>query len=113
MKKILDHQQLILKYQPGFGSWTYHIVVPETADIKGTWGSLKVIGKIDDYIINEHNLAPRKNEDKIISINKEIRKQINKSGGDLVVVTLYLLEWFDTPEEVEEILSILNKEIEI
>ena len=113
MKKIVDHQQLTLKYQPGFGSWTYHLVIPGTANIKGTWGSLRVIGSIDDYILSEHNLAPRKNEDKIISINKEIRTSINKSGGDLVTVTLYLLEWFDTPDEVEETLSMLSKNKEI
>ena len=35
-------------------------------------------------------LAPRKDEDKIISINKEIRDAIGKSGGDIVTVTLYL-----------------------
>nr|WIF88378.1 DUF1905 domain-containing protein [Acholeplasma laidlawii] len=80
MKKLLDHQKLTLIYQPGFGSWTYHLVIPETASIKGTWGSLRVIGKIDDYVLHEHNLAPRKDEDKIISINKKIRSTINKSG---------------------------------
>ncbi|CDR30129.1 Domain of uncharacterised function (DUF1905) [Acholeplasma oculi] len=103
MKKLLDHQKLTLIYQPGFGSWTYHLVIPKTASIKGTWGSLRVIGKIDDYILHEHNLAPRKDEDKIISINKKIRSTINKSGGDLVTVTLYLLEWFDTEEEISKV----------
>ncbi|MDY0294976.1 MAG: DUF1905 domain-containing protein [Acholeplasmataceae bacterium] len=111
MKKLLDNQKLTLKYQPGFGSWTYHLVIPGTASIKGTWGSLRVIGKIDNYILNEHNLAPRKNEDKIISINKEIRETIDKSGGDIVTVTLYLLEWFDTSDEVKETLSMLSKSI--
>ncbi len=109
MKKLLDHQKLTLKYQPGFGSWTYHLVIPGTASIKGTWGSLRVIGKIDDFILHEHNLAPRKSEDKIISINKEIRTAVNKSGGDLVDVTLYLLEWFDTTEDIHETLSMLRE----
>lgn len=108
MKMLLDKQTLTLNYRPGFGSWTYHLVIPGTSGIKGTWGSLKVIGKIDDYIIKEHNLAPRKDEDKIISINKVIRTAINKSEGDSVVVSLYLLEWFDTKEDMIETLATLS-----
>ena len=105
MKKLLDNQILLLNHQPGFGAWTYYLRIPGTMAIKGTWGSLRVIGKIDDYVLHEHNLAPRKDEDKIISVNKEIRSTINKSGGDFVTVTLYLLEWFDTESSIEEVLS--------
>ena len=103
MKKLLDNQKLTLIYRPGFGSWTYHLVIPKTASLKGTWGSLRVIGKIDDYVLHEHNLAPRKDEDKIISINKKIRSIINKSGGDSVTVTLYFLEWGDTEEDISNV----------
>jgi hypothetical protein len=88
MKKLIEYQNLTLVYKPGFGAWTYHLVIPGTSTIKGSWGSLRVFGKIDNYILNEHNLAPRKDEDKIISINKEIRTTIQKSGGDIVTVTL-------------------------
>ena len=90
MKKIVDHQKLELIYKKGNGAWTYHLVIPHTADIDGTWGSLKVSGLIDDYELKEMNLAPRKEEDKIISINEEIRNAIGKTGGDTVTVTLYL-----------------------
>jgi hypothetical protein len=90
MKKISDNQKLELKYEKGNGAWTYHIVIPDTAEIEGTWGSLKVSGLIDDYELKEMNLAPRKDEDKMISINKKIRNAIGKSGGDTVTVTLYL-----------------------
>ncbi|APS40626.1 protein of unknown function [Salegentibacter agarivorans] len=90
MKKIVDKQKLELIYKSGNGAWTYHIVIPNTADIDGTWGSLKVSGLLDDYELKEMNLAPRKEEDKMISINEEIRKAIGKSGGDTVTVTLYL-----------------------
>lgn len=72
MIKIIDNQKLELQYKKGFGAWTYHI------------------GTIDDFEIKNINLAPRKNEDKIISINHEIRDAIGKSGGDMVMVTLYL-----------------------
>ncbi|MFD2827596.1 DUF1905 domain-containing protein [Leeuwenhoekiella polynyae] len=90
MKNIVDNQELELVYKKGNGAWTYHIVIPNTADIDGTWGSLKVSGLLDDYELKEMNLAPRKEEDKMISINEEIRDAIGKSGGDLVTVTLYL-----------------------
>ena len=90
MIKIVDNQKLELQYKRGFGAWTYHLRIPHTADIVGKWGSLKVSGTIDDYEIKNLNLAPRKNEDKIISINKQIRDAIGKSGGDIVTVTLYL-----------------------
>lgn len=90
MIKIVDNQELVLEYKKGFGAWTYHIRIPNTANIEGKWGSLKVSGSIDGYEIKSINLAPRKNEDKIISINKKIRDKIGKSGGDKVMVTLYL-----------------------
>lgn len=90
MKKIVDNQELELIYKKGNGAWTYHLVIPDTADIDGTWGSLKVTGLIDDYELKEMNLAPRKEEDKMISINEEIRNAIGKTGGDKVTVTLYL-----------------------
>jgi hypothetical protein len=106
MRKIVENQKLVLHYQPGFGSWTYHIKIPGTAKIKGTWGTMKVIGKIDDYVVKGINLAPRKDEDKIISINKEIRAAIKKNGGDLVNVTLYLLDWYDTEEDICKVLDV-------
>ena len=90
MKKIIDNQKLKLEYKKGFGAWTYHLRIPDTADIEGKWGFLKVSGTIDGYEIKRINLAPRKNEDKIISINKKIRDAIGKSGGDIVNVTLFL-----------------------
>ena len=90
MIKIIENQELELLYKKGFGAWTYHLRIPRTANIKGKWGHLKVSGTIDDYEIKNINLAPRKDGDHIISINKKIRDSIGKSGGDKVMVTLYL-----------------------
>lgn len=91
MKRMLiENQVLQLQYKRGYGAWTYHLVIPNTADIPGKWGYLKVSGLIDDYELEEMNLAPRKNRDKIISINKDIRNAIGKGAGDTVTVTLYL-----------------------
>jgi hypothetical protein len=91
MKKLISNKKLKLNYKPGFGAWTYHLRIPNTEHIEGKWGSLKVSGTIDGYKIENLNLAPRKSEDKIISINKTIRDAIKKDGGDFVTVTLYLL----------------------
>lgn len=90
MELLLENVQLELIYKPNFGAWTYHLRIPHTKDLDSRWGFLKVSGTIDGYEIKNINLAPRKNEDKIISINKKIRDAINKTGGDTVIVTLYL-----------------------
>ena len=90
MKELICNQALELKYQWGFGAWTYHLVIPGTAQLEGKWGLLKVSGTIDGFPVNNINLAPRKNSDRIISINKSIRDAIGKTGGDTVMVTLYV-----------------------
>lgn len=102
MEYLVKEKKLELKYQPGKGAWTYHIQVPNTKHIIGKWGFIKVAGTIDNYNIGSINLAKLGDQDKLISINREIRKAINKTGGDTVIVTLYLL----TPKE-----QITRKEI--
>ncbi|NJK83639.1 MAG: DUF1905 domain-containing protein [Saprospiraceae bacterium] len=91
MEYLVKDEKLELKYQPGKGAWTYHIQIPNTKHILGKWGSMKVAGTIDNYKIESINLAKLGDQDKLISINNKIRKAINKSGGDTVTVTLYLL----------------------
>lgn len=76
LRKIVDNQRLELKYQPGFGSWTYHIKMPGTAGIKGTWRSMKVIGKVDDYIVNEINLALEKMKTRLYLLIKIYEMQL-------------------------------------
>ncbi len=91
MNYIIKDEKLELKYERGKGAWTYHLRIPNSKHIDGKWGDIKVSGLIDNYKIEARNLAPIKGEDKMISINSEIRKAINKKGGDIVTVTLYLL----------------------
>jgi Domain of unknown function (DUF1905) len=91
MEYLVKDKKLELKYEPGKGAWTYHIQIPDTKHIVGKWGSLKVSGTIDNYKIDSINLFTITGQDKLISINDKIRKAINKSGGDFVIVTLYLL----------------------
>lgn len=99
MECIIKDQKLELKYQPGKGAWTYHLRIPNSKNIQGKWGNIKVSGFIDNFKIEARNLAPIKGEDKMLSINGEIRKAINKKGGDMVTVTLYLLS---NKEEITE-----------
>ncbi len=91
MEYIIENENLEIQYIPGNGAWTYQLIIPNTKDIKGKWGELKVSGKIDDYILENKNLGPVKNSDKKMSLNSEIRNFIGKGGGDFVNVTLYLL----------------------
>jgi Domain of unknown function (DUF1905) len=91
MDYIIKDEKLELKYQHGKGAWTYHLRIPNSKNIEGKWGDIIVSGFIDNFEISRRQLAPIKGEDKMLSINAEIRKAINKKGGDFVIVTLYLL----------------------
>lgn len=91
MEYLIKDENLELKYEHGKGAWTYHIQIPNTKHIIGRWGFLKVSGFIDAYEIEAKNLFTITGQDKLLSINAAIRKAINKSGGDMVKVTLYLL----------------------
>jgi len=91
MQYIIKDEKLELKYQSGKGAWTYHLRIPNSKNIEGKWGDIIVSGFIDNFKIERRNLAPIKGEDKMLSVNNEIRKAINKKGGDIVTVTLYLL----------------------
>lgn len=91
MEYIIKDEKLELKYQKGKGAWTYHLRIPNSKNIEGKWGDIKVSGLIDNFKIEARNLAPINGEDKMLSINGEIRRAINKKGGDFVIVTLYLL----------------------
>lgn len=90
MNYIVENEKLTLQYTPGNGAWTYQLIIPNTKNIKGKWGDLKVSGTIDGYEIKNKNLGPVKNSDKKMSVNSKIRNAISKNGGDTVNVTLYL-----------------------
>lgn len=101
MEYLVKDEKLELKYQPGKGAWTYHIQIPKTKDLVGKWGYLKVSGFIDDHKLEAKNLFTITGQDKLISINEKIRKAINKTGGDTVNVTLYLLNNIELITEKE------------
>ena len=90
MDYIVKNQKLELIYTPGKGAWTYKINVPNTSEIEGSWGTIKVSGTISGYEIKSHNLMPNKGENMYMSINSDIRKHAKADDGDLLEVTLYL-----------------------
>lgn len=87
---LLDRVELPLHYKPNNGAWTYYIEIPLTKKPTVGWGKVKVYGKIDDEPLPERFLAPRKGQLPIISINKSLREALQKTGGDRVLVTLYM-----------------------
>lgn len=90
MDFIVKDEELVIQYIPGNGAWTYQLIIPNTREIKGKWGDLKVSGTIDGFRIENKNLGPLKNSDKKLALNAEIRNSINKGAGDTVRVTLSL-----------------------
>jgi Domain of unknown function (DUF1905) len=96
MQYIIKNEKLIIQYIQGNGAWTYQLIIPNTKNIKGKWGDLKVSGTIDAFEIKNKNLGPMKNADKKMALNAEIRNAIGKSAGDIVSVTLYLQNKNDT-----------------
>ncbi len=88
MQYLVNNKQLELKYKPNNGAWTYHIEIPNTEHIQGKWGFLKASGTIDNYSLTNKNLFTITGQNKLISVNEKIRKAINKTGGDMVTVTL-------------------------
>lgn len=87
---LVQEQLLPLHYVPGMGAWTYHLEVPQSRELKGAWGKLKVSGSLDNLPIHSRNLFSRTGKNKILSINQEIRRAIQKKPGELIRVTLYL-----------------------
>ena len=108
MNYLVKDEQLELKYEPGKGAWTYHVQIPNTKHIVGKWGSLKASGTIDNYPLEKINLFTISGQDKLISINEKIRKAINKTGGDKVKITLYLLTSIEQITE-DEILDTFSQ----
>jgi len=91
MKVLVKNKKVKIKYVPDNGAWTFHVVVPNTKDLEGGWGYIKVTGTIDGYDIKIKNLMPQKGNDMLLAVNAEIRKAIKKKGEDSVNLTLYLV----------------------
>ena len=96
MQQLICQQELEIHCLPGKVARTFFLIIPETRDLKGKWGELKVTGSIDGYPIGVMNLAPIKGQDKVLSVNVAIRKAIQKTAGDRVMVILHMIDYVDT-----------------
>lgn len=96
---LIKDEILEIKYIQGKGAWTHHLQIPNTKDLKGRWGELKVTGFIDDYSIECINMFKIGDQDRMISVSGKIRKAINKTAGDKVKVTLF---WYDKSTQITQ-----------
>ncbi len=113
MDYIINNEELIIQHIPGNGAWTYQLIIPNTKDIKGKWGDLKVSGTIDNFEIKNKNLGPMKNADKKMALNSEIRNSLGKGAGDLVNVTLYLEDRIHVQTNENEMIFECFKDAEV
>ncbi|RZA05109.1 MAG: DUF1905 domain-containing protein [Proteobacteria bacterium] len=90
MDFLVKEKRVKIRYKAGNGAWTYHIVIPGTKKLHGSWGYTKVSGTIDDVVIHGRNLMPVKNGDMMMSVNAEIRKALGKGAGSVVTLNLTL-----------------------
>jgi hypothetical protein len=63
MNHLIKDKQLPINFNLGKGAWTYSIIIPNTKDLKGKWGDLKVSGSIDNYNLECKNISPKKGYD--------------------------------------------------
>ena len=88
-EKPLVNKKYPLQKFPGKGGWTF-VVIPEVLqDKKAPFGWVKVKGHIDDFEIKNYRLMPMGNGKLFLPVKAEIRKKINKQGGDWVNVILF------------------------
>lgn len=113
MDYIINNEELIIQHIPGNGAWIYQLIIPNTKDIKGKWGDLKVSGTIDNFEIKNKNLGPMKNADKKMALNSEIRNSLGKGAGDLVNVTLYLEDRIHVQTNENEMIFECFKDAEV
>ncbi len=101
MEYIVKEEPVVLQHVPGKGAWTYHIIIPNSQEIRWKRWDMRVAWTIDGYPLINRQLAPLKNQDKMLSINQTVRKAINKQWGDIVIITLYLLPPTDETDKKE------------
>ena len=84
-----------------FSNWTYILVPNINGALRGLGGTVRVKGKIDNYVLNQYNLLPLKGDEMILPLKTEIRKAIGKGEGDCAEVILYLdSSPYEVPEEI-------------
>lgn len=99
---LVDEDFVLAKF-PGKGGWTYAVISQILPSASRPFGWVLVKGSVDTYQFRQYHLMPMgSGRGLFLPVNAAVRKQIGKSAGDIVHITLYADDdEFDSSEFME------------